>query len=281
MNWSSAFARSRPPEAKAAPAALEDQSRRAPATALATGPGCWAASGLVAARRRRRPVARRSAGSRRRSVLMQRASGYRLEGATGVVTLQQNSFTAARASRKQRCASATWKPNRIGSARRRRLDTRGELRVPTRPCGGRTPTAKPTLIDCALDSRNGSRQQLLCLGKDRLSHAARSIASDGFAMQVNGEPGLLPRGLLDRHRSALARPVPRNRCGDDLQLARDAGHEHAARRRHDGLRERRFLSSVRRTRHPGLAGLHVRQHGLSGRRSSVSPRTSRPRPRSS
>ena len=32
------------------------------------------------------------------------------------------------------------------------------------------------------------------------------------------------------------------------------------------LRERRLLRAVRRARHPGLAGLHVRQHGLPGRR---------------
>ncbi len=85
------------------------------------------------------------------------------------------------------------------------------------------------------------------------------------ALRRQRRAGLLPRRLLDaaRHRAPGARAA--RRCAPRSRPVRDAGDEHAARRRHDGLRERRLLRPVRRARHPGVAGLHVRQHGLSRR----------------
>ena len=79
--------------------------------------------------------------------------------------------------------------------------------------------------------------------------------------------GLLPRGALDADRSSGSR-----RSRGRPAAARWSGarrrHEHAARRRHGATRAT-LLRPVRRARHPRLAGLHVRQHGLPGRRRRV------------
>ena len=65
--------------------------------------------------------------------------------------------------------------------------------------------------------------------------------------------------------------------GGDAEHTRDcprSRNEHGPRPRDDGVRERRVLRPVRRAGNARVAGLHVRQHGLSRRRRVVSRRCS-------
>ena len=97
---------------------------------------------------------------------------------------------------------------------------------------------------------------------DRLPHHFSRHAGGGLRTLHQRRAGFLPWSLLDTCRPCQPghpRRLPARRIG----ASAGRGHEHAACRRHDGLRKRYLSRVVRLQRHSPLAGLHVRQHGVS------------------
>ena len=187
--------------------------------------------------------------------------------------------TGARAGARAR--RATHRTRRSTLDRASTAAASARLRIDAEPrCGGRTRTASRRCTTrtstCDLEDAGG-RRCTVDLGSRRLSHASQVDTHGGdFALRVNGVP-VFCRGACWTPLDVVA--LQRYARGDyamPLAQVRDAGMNMLRVGGTMVYESDDFFDACDELRHPGLAGLHVRQHGLS----RTTTRLSSPRSRS-
>ena len=143
-------------------------------------------------------------------------------------------------------------------------------RVPparARRCGGRTPTARSRSSTAPLHlDAGGTRHAGRRAGKVGFRRARDDRRTTAFRSSVNGVPvycrgacwtvaDIADAGRGEARRSRATCAWPRDAGVNMLRVGGTMVYESDA-----------LLPALRRTRHPGVAGLHVRQHGLPRRR---------------
>ena len=257
---------------QAAAPALARADDREPAAALVSHHAARAHARLVAAGRGGRAVARRCALERRARRRRRRRAAAR--GRCATASGASRSRAALRALGARRIGPAALVVARGGAdaprrARRAAPATccRAGSSCAIRRAGGRTRTASRRCYDARLELGGVD-------GRRSARSASASVDAAPSDVRARGQrrARLLPRRLLDAARPGHARARPRGAARRRSAQVRDAGMNMLRVGGTMVYESDDFYDAVRRARHPRLAGLHVRQHGLPrGRRRRSSP----------